>query len=299
MAFDTSVSVLQKIEHPSLSARHVGLFIKRDDLIHSEVSGNKWRKLKFNIAQFRISKKEHILTFGGAFSNHLLAAASACNQFNISSIGIVRGEELDENSNPVLKRCSELGMKLHFISREEYAMRSDKEYLEEVSIDFANSFIIPEGGANYFGMIGCQEILKEVDFAIDHVFVAQGTSTTSCGLLLSNQVRNLHVVPALKGYDSILEMSDLFAKTGIENDLVKQLLEKVIVHDDFHFGGYAKSTPELELFIEKMKIEMNLALDKVYTAKAFFALMKEIESGKLDNQVVVFVHTGGLFQNHA
>jgi 1-aminocyclopropane-1-carboxylate deaminase len=297
MAFDTSLSIIQKIDHPELLDRNCQLYIKRDDLIHADVSGNKWRKLKYNIAQFRISKKEHLLTFGGAFSNHLLATASACHQHGIQSIGVVRGEELTAYSNPVLQRCSKLGMKLHFVSREEYGMRYDKEYLEELSIEFPNSFIIPEGGANYFGMIGCQEILNEINVEIDHVFVAQGTSTTSCGILLNNQLKHLHVVPALKGYHSLEEMSALYAKSGFEKELIDQLLEKVIVHDDSHFGGYAKSSTELEEFIAKCNTEMNLPLDKVYTGKAFFALLAAVNRGELDNQKVLFVHTGGLYLN--
>lgn len=297
MAFDSALSIIQKLEHSELTAHNCQLYVKRDDLIHTEVSGNKWRKLKYNIAQFRVSKKEHVLTFGGAFSNHLLATASACNKLGIQSIGVVRGEELNANSNPVLQRCSELGMKLHFVSREEYGMRYDKEYLEELSIEFPNSFIIPEGGANYFGMIGCQEILNEINVEIDHVFVAQGTATTSCGILLNHKMKQLHVVPALKGYHSLEEMSALFAKSGFEKELVDQLLQKVRVHDDCHFGGYAKSTTELEEFIAKCNMEMNLPLDKVYTGKAFFALMSAVNHGELDNQKVLFIHTGGLYLN--
>jgi len=295
MSFITSNSIVQQISHTLLNNHNVELFIKRDDLIHTEVSGNKWRKLKYNIEQFRRSKKNHILTFGGAFSNHLLATASACQQNGISSIGIVRGEELTNETNHILKRCTELGMRLVFISRMEYGMRSDKEYLEELSLEYPNSFIIPEGGANYLGVIGCQEIMNEIDRDIDEVFVAQGTSTTSCGLLLSNKTKSLHVVPALKGYDSISEMTQLLARTGVERELIDDLMTKVIVHENAHFGGYAKVNEDLIQFIETMENEMNLPLDKVYTAKAFFALMTELESGRLDGKKVLFIHTGGLF----
>ena len=127
MSFDTQKSILQTIEMDRLAKRNIQLFVKRDDLIHNEVSGNKWRKLKYIVADFMQSKKKQILTFGGAYSNHLLATASACNQLKIPSIGVVRGEELTISSNPVLKRCNELGMKLHFVSREEYSLRYMKE----------------------------------------------------------------------------------------------------------------------------------------------------------------------------
>ena len=295
MSFITSNSIQQQIHHALLDEHGVELFIKRDDLIHTEVSGNKWRKLKYNFEQFRRSKKEYILTFGGAFSNHLLATASACYQNGIASIGIVRGEELNVDANHILKRCADLGMRLEFISRMEYGMRGDKEYLEELSLEFPNSFIIPEGGANYLGMIGCQEIMSEIEGDFDEVFVAQGTSTTSCGLLLSNKTKSLHVVPALKGYQSISEMTQLLSRTGVERELIDDLLLKVTVHDNAHFGGYAKADEQLLRFIKKINDEMNLPLDKVYTGKAFFALMNELESGRLDGKKIVFVHTGGLY----
>lgn len=295
MSFLTSNSILQKLDHPTFTDRSINLYVKRDDLIHAEVSGNKWRKLKYNFEQFRISKKDQIITFGGAYSNHLLATASACNEYEINSIGIVRGEELTPEANKVLQRCSDLGMELQFISRMEYGMRNDKEYLEEISIDNPNSYIIPEGGANYLGVIGCQEIMDEVSVLVDHVFVAQGTSTTSCGLLLSNKTKSLHVVPALKGYDSYSEMANILNKSGIEKELVIELLSKLTMHCEAHFGGYGKVSEELLEFIAKVDKEMNLPLDKIYTGKAFFALMNEVENGNFDNQNILFIHTGGLY----
>jgi len=298
MSFDSSKSLLQEVVHPDFLSRGITLFIKRDDLIHHFVSGNKWRKLKYNFQQFYHSKKEQIITFGGAFSNHLLATASACNLEKIPCIGIVRGEELKKNSNDVLKKCADLGMKLHFISRMEYEMRSDKEYLEELAVDYPNSFMVPEGGANYLGIIGCQEILSEIETEIDHVFVAQGTSTTSCGLLLHNSCKKLHVVPVLKGYDSFSEMRNLFFKAGIPSELVDELLCKVVVHEDYHFGGYGKWNDELLAFIEWCGVNYQLPLDKIYTAKAFSALMDEVNKGSLDHQTVVFIHTGGLFTGY-
>ena len=294
MIFDTSKSITQKIESDELHQRGISLYVKRDDLIHPEVSGNKWRKLKYNFEQFKLSKKEQILTFGGAYSNHLLAVASACQLNGIPSIAIVRGEELTEKSNDLLSKCASLGMQLHFISRMEYGMRNDKEYLEEISIDFPNSYIIPEGGANYLGIIGCQQILNEVEVSIDHVFVAQGTTTTSCGILLNSNFKKLHVVPVMKGFDSKQEMSSLYKKTGFESAIISELLEKVIFHLDHHFGGYGKYTSELIDFIKSVGEKMQLPLDKIYTGKAFFALMNEIQRGNLDNQNLLFIHTGGL-----
>lgn len=293
MLFDTKKSIVQELQIDRLKQRNIQLLVKRDDLIHPEVSGNKWRKLKYTIEHFRQSKKEHILTFGGAFSNHLLATASACNALKISSIGVVRGEELSGTSNSILKRCEELGMRLHFVTRDEYALRGMKEYHEELITEFPNSYIVPEGGASYYGMIGCQEIMREIP-SCNHVFVAQGTSTTSCGLVLGATNQTIHVVPAIKGFDSNQEMTQLFRKSGFEDNLIEELLQSIEVHHDYHFGGYAKWTDELLEFIDFCDKKLQLPLDKTYTAKAFYGLMQEIEKPSYDNQKIVFLHTGGV-----
>lgn len=292
---DVKRSILQEIKSEDFAKRGISLFIKRDDLIDTEISGNKWRKLKYNIALCESKMKDGILTFGGAFSNHLVATAAACEKANLKSIGIVRGEELTAESNSTLRRCAELGMELVFISREEYAMRNDKAYHETVGADYPSMQLVPEGGANYYGMVGCQEIVSEIDVEFDHVFLAQGTTTTSCGIVFgSKENQQVHVVPALKGFDSLSEMNALFLKTGIDNETIGDLMDRVVVHPDAHFGGYAKFTPELINFIRSFYQEHKIKLDPVYTGKAMFELMKQLESSDFDNCKVVFIHTGGL-----
>jgi 1-aminocyclopropane-1-carboxylate deaminase len=292
---DLKRSILQEINVQSFKKRGVSLYIKRDDLIHPEISGNKWRKLKYNIALCDSKKKDGILTFGGAYSNHLVATAAACEKANLRAVGFVRGEELNAESNSNLKRFAELGMELQFISREEYAMRNDKAYHETLGADYPSLQLVPEGGANYYGMIGCQEILSEIDTEFDHIFLAQGTTTTSCGIAFgvsSNQ--KVHVVPALKGYDSLEEMKMLFAKTGIDQETVSDLMERIVVHPDAHFGGYAKFTSELIGFIRDFYRVHQIKLDPIYTGKAMFELMRQLESSEFDNAKVLFIHTGGL-----
>ena len=292
---DVKQSILQKINVTHLEKRGISLFIKRDDLIDPDISGNKWRKLKFNIELCRSKKKEGVLTFGGAYSNHLVATAAACNKANLRSVGLVRGEELNAKSNSTLKRCVELGMELKFIPREEYAMRNDKGYHETLGADYPTLQLVPEGGANYYGMIGCQEIWTEIDQELDHVFLAQGTTTTSCGLVFGTESsQKVHVVPALKGFDSIGEMIALFSKTGIDQETISDIMERVVVHPDYHFGGYAKYTSELIEFLRSFYSEYGIKLDPIYTGKAMFALMKELESPAYDNAKVLFIHTGGL-----
>src|SRR6218665_2007544 len=207
MLFDTSTSILQELQSPLFKERNCRVFVKRDDLIDAEVSGNKWRKLKYYLEQARFLKKYGIVTVGGAFSNHLLAVASACNKAGIKSIGIVRGEELTIQSNANLQRCAELGMELEFISRVDYAGRNEDWFKEDVLERHRNFLFVPEGGSGYHGLIGCQELVKELPENYDHIFVAQGTCTTSVGILLGiGGDTQLHCVPVLKGFDSEKEM---------------------------------------------------------------------------------------------
>lgn len=294
--FDTSRSILQKISFPEFERKGFELFVKRDDLIHEEVSGNKWRKLKYNLAQAQQNKALGILTFGGAFSNHLLATAAACQKLGLKSIGMVRGEELTPSSNKTLQNCTDLGMELVFVDRITYSLRNDYEFLKELKNDYHNFYLVPEGGANFYGMIGCQEIWKEIPFEVDHLFIAQGTTTTSCGLILGNDHdAKIHVVPVLKGFDAAQEMKTML-KMATFNDVVsEEYLQNCVIHSDAHFGGYAKHTDELISFIQKMYCEYGLPLDHVYTGKAFFALYKWLEQEEdLQGKKIVFIHTGGL-----
>ncbi|MEN9978137.1 MAG: hypothetical protein RLZZ569_762 [Bacteroidota bacterium] len=295
--YSTELSELQELHAKQFVSKNVQVFVKRDDLIDKEVSGNKWRKLNYSIELANYQKKDGILTFGGAFSNHLLATAAACHKSGLKSIGVVRGEELTKDSNANLKRCHELGMKLIFISRVEYQLRNEKITQEEWKEDFPTFLLVPEGGANYHGLIGCQEIIQEIPFVPDHIFIAQGTTTTSCGVLTAlSEQSTLHVVPALKGFDALTEMRTLLYPFYIDDELIDDKLKQVVVHSDAHFGGYAKSTPELITFKEAQQQAFDLPLDLVYTIKAFYALLTWIDQLVPSDQLqkIVFIHTGGL-----
>jgi 1-aminocyclopropane-1-carboxylate deaminase len=298
MAFySTELSELQELHAKQFVSKNVQVFVKRDDLIDKEVSGNKWRKLNYSIELANYQKKDGILTFGGAFSNHLLATAAACNKSGLKSIGVVRGEELTKDSNANLKRCHELGMQLIFISRVEYQLRNEKITQEEWKEDFPTFLLVPEGGANYHGLIGCQEITQEIPFLPDHIFIAQGTTTTSCGILTAlSENTTLHVVPALKGFDALTEMRTLLYPFYVDDELIDDKLKQVVVHGDAHFGGYAKSTPELIAFKQAQQQAFDLPLDLVYTTKAFYALLTWIDQLEPSDQLqkIVFIHTGGL-----
>lgn len=294
---DTNRSIVEVIETTLTKQHDVRLYVKRDDLIDDKVSGNKWRKLKYFVAQFREKRNEGILTFGGAYSNHLLATAAYCAQESIPAVGIVRGDELTVDSNETLRECAQLGMKLKFVSREEYLIKDDRSYKEYLIEEFPNYMIVPEGGSGYMGMLGCQEIVAEVraTVAFEHIFVAQGTTTTSCGVLMGLRgEEKLDVVPVLKGFPSLSVMRDLFKFSAFDSEYIDELLSNVTVHSDYHFGGYGKVDVELLNFIRSFYQETKLKLDPIYTGKAMYALMEMVKSGELDGKTVVFLHTGGL-----
>jgi len=291
---DTSTSVLQELQHTEWQERNITVLVKRDDLIDPFISGNKWRKLKYILQLAESQHKSGILTLGGAFSNHLLATAAACSKAGLQSIGLVRGEELTENSNDNLRRCADFGMRLLFVPRDEYAERYEKERQEIWKQRHPEFLFVPEGGAMYHGLIGCQEIWQEIPQKIDHVFVAQGTTATSCGLLLgAAETTQIHVVPVLKGFDSLAEMRSLLYPFLLDTAVMEEYLNRVVVHDQYHFGGYAKHTPELHAFVREM-VNHGLPLDLIYTGKAFFALVDQLQSQEYDGKTVLFVHTGGL-----
>jgi 1-aminocyclopropane-1-carboxylate deaminase len=288
-------SPVQAFQLEWMKERNLSITIKRDDLIHNVVSGNKWRKLKFNLLQVKHLGKTGVLTFGGAYSNHLLATAHVCHSHGLQSMAIVRGDELNEKSNDILRQCAEWGMKFRFVSREEYHLKDDFEYKNELKDEFRSHYIIPEGGKSYLGIIGCQEIVSELEGDFDEIWVAQGTCTTSIGLALScNENQTIQAVPVLKRFDVSKEINDIMKFAGFDSESVDQVLSRMNVHSDYHFGGYGKKTEELSNFILKMKEEHHLDLDPIYAGKAFFALLNYYKNSNIENRKIVFLHTGGL-----
>lgn len=297
MLFDWEKSVLENLKYEDVSSSSILEFVvKRDDLIDPLVSGNKWRKLKYNIEQARHKSGEGILTFGGAHSNHLVATAKACNKAGLKSVGFVRGEELAANSNETLKDCASFGMELVFISREEYKNKEDWDYLNQLKHGFPAFHIVPEGGANFYGVVGCQEILKETTNDFDHVFLCAGTGTTAAGVILSAGARTkVHVVSALKGDFMEAHVTKMLNSVCFDEELVGELKSKTIFHNNAHFGGYAKSSPELATFIADFKNQTNLPLDPIYTGKSMYALVQEWKRGGLGHEnKILFIHTGGM-----
>ena len=283
-----SNSRTERFDYNLLNVLNCELFVKRDDLIHPEISGNKIRKLNYNLKYCQEHNLEGIVTYGGAYSNHLLATASAGNLSGIKTIGRVRGDELNEFSNDLLQRCYVLGMKLEFLERSEYS--TQKYFSGVLEIDKKSFLSIPEGGANELGVLGCKEIIDELPCDFDYYFLAQGTTTTSIGLAQSiPENSKLIVVPVLKGFDSKAEMKAIIGATKF--DLID---EKLIVLKEFHFGGYAKSNDELMAFISDFNKQNIFEIEHVYTGKAMFALVQFLISNNVKNKKVLFIHTGGL-----
>ncbi len=253
--------------------------ILRLDLIHPEISGNKWFKLKYNLAQAKKENKNSIITFGGAFSNHIAATAVACKLDDFKSIGIIRGEQTAAN-NPTLSLAQQNGMELLFVSRDEYSQKNNGAYLQRLRYMYPDAYIIPEGGDNRLGQKGCEEILTTKTSNYKNIFCASGTGTTFKGIsksLLPNQ--NLTVINVLK-----FEAETNEPQTTILNN--------------FHFGGYAKHTAELLEFKSWFEETFATPLDYVYTSKLFFAVFDLMKQNMLDkNQEILIIHCGGLQGN--
>jgi 1-aminocyclopropane-1-carboxylate deaminase len=266
------------------------LFILREDLIHPLISGNKWRKLFYVISEAKKLGVHGIITYGGAFSNHLVATATACKLFDIPCILRVRGNELTSDSNAYLKHCESEGASLEFLDREVY---KHQKYSDEV-ISYLNKtwLSVPEGGASGLGLKGCLEIISnEMDF--DIIALAQGTTTTSLGVLLSSKhPTEVWAFPVLKGFDSLSEMDALARKFNYTNAWLAAK-SRLKCFDSYHFSGYAKNQEALNTAINELKIQGNFTLDPIYTAKAFIGLISELQHIKQPKKVL-FIHTGGV-----
>ena len=284
------LSRIEKFRFNKSNNKDLELFVKRDDLIHKYISGNKIRKLNQNIFSFYKNKCKKLVTFGGAFSNHLLATAALCNELSIDCVGIVRGEELNVKSNFILSKCDSLGMKLEFVSRTNFSEQKKMSGL--IVKDGIPTWFVPEGGANLEGIEGCKEIVAENEEIFDYYVVAQGTTTTSIGIALAlPPSAKIIVVPVLKGFNSKSEMKSVLNNV----DLWNVIKDKIIVLDDFHFGGYAKSTNELRDFICEINQINEMQIEEVYTGKALYALKNYSEKNFVKNKKVLFIHTGGIF----
>ena len=276
-------SINQKIV---IENSNVTLYIKREDLIHPYVSGNKFRKLKYNLLQVIQEKKKTILTFGGAFSNHILAVAAAGKENGFRTIGIIRGEELAEKiaENHTLQKAQELGMVIEFVSRETYRDKNSEEFIINLKEKFGDFYLLPEGGTNDLAIKGCEEVLTKRDADFDYICCAVGTGGTIAGIInCSKPSQQVLGFPALKG-DFLKEDICKFAKNN-NWELIT----------NYHFGGYGKVTEELIFFINEFYQQYEIPLDPIYTGKMVFGVLDLIEKKWFpDNSKILLLHTGGL-----
>jgi 1-aminocyclopropane-1-carboxylate deaminase len=278
---DTSKSILQKID----DLNGVNLYLKRDDLIDKDISGNKWRKLKEHITLALVKNVDTIETFGGAFANFLPAVAAAGKNKGLKTVGTVRGEEV---SNPTLDYCRKLGMELRFASRSEFKELARE--LREVIVK-GKTLVVPEGGASKYGVYGCEDIVNEIIIDFDVITVDAGTGATAAGMLKALKThQTLVVFPVLKGGWMKGEIVKLYEEAYQET-----CPGNFEVIEDYHFGGFVKWNTELIQFIRFFKTKYDVQLDPIYTGKQLYGVTDLIGKGYFkDAENIISVHTGGL-----
>jgi 1-aminocyclopropane-1-carboxylate deaminase len=287
--------LLQLIPHPVAASHGVRLLLWRDDLLNPDLPGNKARKLKYNLVAAREQGYTRLLTFGGAYSNHLAAVAAAGRLHGFDTVGLVRGEE-HTPLNPTLARCVADGMQLHYLDRTTYRRRTELAFLADVQQTYGPAYALPEGGTNTLALRGVAELIGELrqHTGFEAIAVAAGTGGTLAGLLLglaeaAYPARALGIA-ALKGASFLQAEINVLtqATTG-------QPLTNYELHLDYHFGGYAKLPPELRTFIQAFEADFGVLLDPIYTGKLLFGVLDLIERGHFaPGSTVVAVHTGGL-----
>lgn len=264
----------------------ITLHIKREDLIHPFVSGNKFRKLKYNLRQAKAEGRTKIITFGGAFSNHIAAVAYAGKEHKIETIGIIRGEELSSkiSENPTLTFAQNCGMKFDFITREDYRNKDTISFIEKLEEQHGTFYLIPEGGTNELAIKGCEEILTNDDIGFTHICCPVGTCGTISGIINSAKPNQKIIgFPALKGGFLSDDIRNFVANTNWE------------LQSDYHFGGYAKINEELIRFINSFWEKTSVPLDPVYTGKMMFGILDLINKGYFpEGSKILAIHTGGL-----
>ena len=259
-------SPLKKLDFDLLKAKSIDLWVKRDDLLHPEVSGNKWRKLKYNLIEAEKTGHNTLLTFGGAFSNHIAAVAAAGELFNFKTIGLIRGEKQGE-LNPTLQFATEKGMQLHYLSRSDYRRRNDSDFIKSFEKEFGKFYYLPEGGTNQLAIKGSGEIIDEINQQLpqppDYICAPCGTGGTLAGLISKADSKTQVLgFSALKGDFLKKEINDLLIHSKIDYS------QNWNLNLNYHFGGYAKWNQELIDFINQLNPK--IILDPIYTGKMFF-----------------------------
>ena len=279
------IATYTEIDLPLLREKGIQLAFKREELLFPGISGNKYRKLKYNIQAAKAAKQHTLLTFGGAFSNHIAAVAYAGKIHGFKTIGIIRGEELaGQPLNPTLERAKLHGMSFHFVSREVYREKHRPQFVAKLQETFGHFYLIPEGGTNELAVKGCAEILHELDAKYTHICVAVGTGGTLSGLAeAAFEHQEILGFPALKG---------AFLQKDICNFTQQNNWS---LFESYHFGGYAKLSPQLVNFANQFRRDTGVVLDPIYTAKMVFGTLDLIAKDYfVSGDHILMIHTGGL-----
>ena len=291
MQYDTiriKTPPLQEWKNEVFDTHQLSVYILRLDLIHPEINGNKYFKLKYNLNEFFNSEKEAILTFGGAYSNHIRATAFAGKLYGIRTIGLIRGEELRTDSNEILQSASASGMELKFISRSEYRKIDNSGFLTQLESEFGKILILPEGGSNENAILGAEEIYNFIPDNINWICVSCGTGGTLAGI-----GRRIKAHQKILGVN-VLNADNYIAKQWMKFNSGEILPGNVSIFDEFHFGGYAKDSRELTNFCDGFEYENNFRPDEIYNAKLFFAVQTLAVRKKFEpKSKILCINTGG------
>jgi 1-aminocyclopropane-1-carboxylate deaminase len=264
----------------------ISLEIKREDLLHPFISGNKFRKLKYNLIQAKAENQGTVLTFGGAYSNHIAAVAYAGKEQGFKTIGIIRGDELGDKiaENPTLHFAQECGMQFEFVTREAYRFKTEPDFIANLRDKFSSFYLVPEGGTNEYAVKGCQEILTKEDASFDYICCAVGTGGTISGII-----------------NSALPHQKVLGFPALKGDFLKDEIRKFATNEDwelltdYHFGGYGKVNEELIQFINQFYKQTKVPLDPIYTGKMVFGVIDLIQKNYFSNNAkILLIHTGGL-----
>jgi len=294
MLYQAAEPALQQVSHPLLTKKRVELLVQRADLAHPQISGNKWYKLKYNLQEAAAQGYNNVLSFGGAYSNHLHALAFAGKAHQLNTFGVVRGEQTLP-LNPSLEEAVNWGMQLIYVSRQDYKRRFDPAFIEQITQDLPLCYLVPEGGANRLALKGCAEISAAIEQQVsvfDYLCVPCGTGATLAGLVSGLQQTEVKVLGfcALKGLRDIEEKVTSWLQEVAGN----QSPCWHILHD-FHCGGYAKLNSKLVRFMDEWEGFSEIPLEPIYTGKMFYGIFCMLEADYFaPGTRIVAVHTGGM-----
>lgn len=290
-------AAIQEINADFLAARRVRLFVKREDLIHPLIKGNKWYKLKYNIQEAQNQGFTKLLTFGGAFSNHIYACASAGKIFGFQTIGIIRGEQTLP-LNPILSHATDCGMQLSYLDRSTYRSKTENSFIDSLKAQFGDFYLIPEGGTNDLAVKGTAEILQNIDTAYDYICCACGTGGTLAGLIVGEnallQKAQIIGFSVLKGSFLTAEVEKLLYSA--ETQMAVSHKKTWSINEAYHFGGYAKTTPELLAFVSNFNHQYQIPIEPIYTGKLFYGIFDLIKQDYFPpNSRILAIHSGGVY----